>query len=33
MPAIRCQNGKDKGDETGECKYESVAETEADNEN
>jgi HK97 family phage prohead protease len=33
MPAIRCENGKYKWGETGECKYDSVAEAEADNEN
>jgi uncharacterized protein len=33
MPAIRCENGKYKWGDTGECKYNSVAEAEADNEN
>tara|TARA_R110001606_G_scaffold395916_2_gene569111 strand:- start:3464 stop:4870 length:1407 start_codon:yes stop_codon:yes gene_type:complete len=32
MPAIRCENGKYKWGETGECKYNSEAEAEADNE-
>ena len=32
MPAIKCDNGKWKWGETGECKYDSQEEAEKDNE-